>query len=314
MAGIQRATPTRRGTSRRHVRLGWFLSLALHATLLAGLVIFCRFVAVRPVGGGGGGTGGAGGSVLAVDLSGLGSGEAGRQPDGDAPATDDGTRSTQQAATPQAPPEARPTDIPAPRPEQALPIPSAATAAAAVSPADPKPRPPRKARPRPVPDASAAPVPTPGQPLAGSGHNDTQAGPPGTGPGWEGGATGQGGGTGGGSGHGDGPAVGPGQGLGEEDGMRLAAVDTKPRIQRQVEPDYPAEARRRGLEGHVVARLLVATDGGVARVGIVSAQPPHVFDQAVLAALRKWRFHPARFEGRAVAAWVMLPIRFHLKP
>ncbi|WP_052360227.1 energy transducer TonB [Solidesulfovibrio alcoholivorans] len=128
-----------------------------------------------------------------------------------------------------------------------------------------------------------------------------------------GGVSGQGGGTGGGSGGGEGPAAGAGRGMGEDGGMSLAAVDVKPRIMRQVEPAYPADARRHGIEGRVVARLLVTADGGVNRISIVSAKPPQIFEQAVISALEKWRFHPARYKGREVATWVMLPIRFDLK-
>jgi protein TonB len=128
-----------------------------------------------------------------------------------------------------------------------------------------------------------------------------------------GGGPGTGGGTGGGEGKGKGASVGAGQGIGDGIGMRLADVDEKPRIARQVEPEYPEEARRQGIEGRVVARLLVMTDGSVARLSIVSAKPPRIFDRTVLEAIGKWRFHPARFQGRDVAAWVMLPIRFDLK-
>ncbi|EFL50920.1 TonB family protein [Solidesulfovibrio fructosivorans JJ]] len=95
--------------------------------------------------------------------------------------------------------------------------------------------------------------------------------------------------------------------------MSLAAVDAKPRILRQVTPDYPADARRRGIEGRVVARLLVTADGGVRSISIVSAKPPQVFEHAVIAALGQWRFHPARYKGREVATWVMLPVKFDLK-
>ncbi|WP_428560937.1 MAG: energy transducer TonB [Solidesulfovibrio sp. DCME] len=101
--------------------------------------------------------------------------------------------------------------------------------------------------------------------------------------------------------------------MGEDGGMSLAAVDVKPRIMRQVEPAYPADARRHGIEGRVVARLVVTADGGVNIISIVSAKPPQIFEQAVIAALEKWRFHPARHKGHEVATWVMLPICLNLK-
>jgi periplasmic protein TonB len=36
-------------------------------------------------------------------------------------------------------------------------------------------------------------------------------------------------------------------------------------------------------------------------------------DDAAAAAVRRWRFEPARRGAEAVAMWVLLPVEFHLK-
>lgn len=295
--------------SRSHAGLAWLLSLALHAVALVLLVCFYHALESHPVGGGGGGADGGGGCVLAVDLSGLGCGDAGPLSGSDTAATDAETAPTSCATLPPSAQEATAEQTPVAQAQQATPVLAETVEHAAKT--EPKSRPSRKTPPRrpPVPAASTA-----GQsaaPVAAGG--DGQAGPAGSGPGLAGGASGHGGGSGGGGGGGAGPAEGAGQGPGDEQGLSLAVVEVKPKILRQVEPAYPAEARRHGIEGRVVARLLVTADGGVNAVSIVSAQPPQVFDQAVMAALGKWRFHPARHKGREVATWVMLPIKFDLK-
>ena len=100
--------------------------------------------------------------------------------------------------------------------------------------------------------------------------------------------------------------------LGELDDvvMTSESVDSLPRPSRQVAPDYPERARRQGLSGSVELRLMVGVDGAVREVEVLSAQPPGVFDQAAVAAVRQWRFQPATYEGRPVAIRVTQTLRF----
>jgi protein TonB len=296
-------------SSRSHACLAWLLSLALHAVALVLLVYFYHALETHPIGGGGGGTDSGGGSFLAVDLSGLGCGDAGPLSGSDTAATDAETEPTLCATLPTSAQEATPEETPVAKAEQATPVLAETVEHAAKT--EHKSRPSRKAPAHRLPVAAASTAGQSATPTASGG--DAQAGPSGSGPGMAGGASGHSGGSGGGNGGGAGPAEGAGQGLGDEQGLSLAVVEVKPKILRQVEPAYPDEARRHGIEGRVVARLLVTADGGVNAVSIVSAQPPQVFDQAVMAALGKWRFHPARHKGREVATWVMLPIKFDLK-
>lgn len=57
-------------------------------------------------------------------------------------------------------------------------------------------------------------------------------------------------------------------------------------------PEYPEQARRRKIEGKVLADVTVRPDGTVSDVRIVNAQPPGVFDAEVLKALHAWKFAP----------------------
>lgn len=132
---------------------------------------------------------------------------------------------------------------------------------------------------------------------AGSGSGSGSG--PGAGPG-------AGGGFGGGAGTGVGRNSGPGSGQGG------VAVDRMPVAVERVKPVYPMAARRRGLNGRVVLRLYVDAKGGVREVRVQSAEPPDMFEEQAVAAVRRWRFTPAMFHGAPVGMWMTLPVRFTL--
>ena len=62
-------------------------------------------------------------------------------------------------------------------------------------------------------------------------------------------------------------------------------------------PVYPAEARAQGIEGIVEVQYDVSTDGRVENAKVVRSDPPGVFDEAALAAVRSWRFNAPVIEG-----------------
>jgi protein TonB len=76
---------------------------------------------------------------------------------------------------------------------------------------------------------------------------------------------------------------------------------------------YPAPALRRGLEGEVLLRLDVDLAGVPKRAEIRRSSGHRELDRAAERyALQKLRFHPARIDGRAVAARADIPVRFNL--
>ena len=59
----------------------------------------------------------------------------------------------------------------------------------------------------------------------------------------------------------------------------------------RVDPEFPREAIRRGLSGHVVAWVHVAPAGNVTSVEIRSSSNP-IFNREVIRALSQWKFNP----------------------
>jgi protein TonB len=78
-------------------------------------------------------------------------------------------------------------------------------------------------------------------------------------------------------------------------------------------PDYPRSSRELGEQGRVVLRVRVSPQGLPLEVYVHSSSHHERLDQAALAAVRAWRFVPARQGDEAVAAWVLVPVSFSLQ-
>lgn len=81
----------------------------------------------------------------------------------------------------------------------------------------------------------------------------------------------------------------------------------------RVEPIYPPRAQRQGLEGVVTVEFIITPSGRVTDPVVINAKPSKVFDRAVLAAVKKWKFRPRIVNGKAVARRARQAIQFTLK-
>ena len=78
-------------------------------------------------------------------------------------------------------------------------------------------------------------------------------------------------------------------------------------------PAYPREARAKGWTGKVRVRVLISEQGTVKDAVIALGSGHAGLDEAARQALQRWLFSPAYKEGRAVAAWVVVPVLFKLE-
>jgi protein TonB len=76
---------------------------------------------------------------------------------------------------------------------------------------------------------------------------------------------------------------------------------------------HPVALRERGIEGEVLLRVRVGTDGRAAEVRLQQPSGWRLFDQAALAQAQACRFLPARRGAQAEESWVEFPVRFSLK-
>jgi protein TonB len=65
-------------------------------------------------------------------------------------------------------------------------------------------------------------------------------------------------------------------------------------------PTYPEAARKARLEGEVLLRYIVGTDGRVKDVEVLAPAKDKMFDDAALNSVRRWRFRPMMHDGKRV--------------
>lgn len=65
---------------------------------------------------------------------------------------------------------------------------------------------------------------------------------------------------------------------------------------------FPAAAAEQHIEGHVVVAYDVSVDGTVENAQVLESDPPGLFDEAALNAVRLWRFQSAVAHGELVVA------------
>ena len=92
-----------------------------------------------------------------------------------------------------------------------------------------------------------------------------------------------------------------------------ASADSVPRLVSSPAPRYPRSAQRRGIEGEVLLRVHVGTDGEPEGIDLVRGSGSRELDRAAVEGVRRWRFAPAMRNGQAVDATVQVPITFDLQ-
>ena len=114
-------------------------------------------------------------------------------------------------------------------------------------------------------------------------------------------------------GEGAGSGIGPGTGGGTGGGpYRPGSGITPPGLLHEVKPDYSEDARRRNLEGDVVLEIVVRRDGSVGDVTLLKGLGAGL-DERAIAAVRQWRFSPARRYGTPVDVLVEVAVEFKLR-
>jgi len=94
-------------------------------------------------------------------------------------------------------------------------------------------------------------------------------------------------------------------------GFSPKEVDVKAEILTRPEPGYTREARRAGVQGNVILRVLLLPNGKIDRVRVVRRVPFGLTENAIRAAC-EIKFKPAMKAGKEVSQWVQLEYAFRL--
>lgn len=94
----------------------------------------------------------------------------------------------------------------------------------------------------------------------------------------------------------------------------LVVFEGKPRFRIPPTPAvYPPRSIELGQQGEVLVRVRLQPDGAAAEIVLWRSSNFPLLDRAALTAVRGWHFLPALRDGHPVAAWVEIPVRFHLR-
>ena len=93
--------------------------------------------------------------------------------------------------------------------------------------------------------------------------------------------------------------------------VAASEIDQPAMLLERTEPDYTDEARIANHEGSVLLQVVVDTDGNARNI-VVARHLGLGLDEQAVAAVKQWRFRPARRNGQRVASAVRLEIAFGL--
>lgn len=92
----------------------------------------------------------------------------------------------------------------------------------------------------------------------------------------------------------------------------MTGAEIDPRYADDLQPDYPADMRRAGIEGRVVVKVLIGADGRVKAFEPVSGPNESFFSVTRRQALARWRFKPATRDGVPYESWKTISLSFRL--
>jgi len=91
--------------------------------------------------------------------------------------------------------------------------------------------------------------------------------------------------------------------------MHVTHIDPAMLIHR-VEPVYPTLARQIGRAGRVELRAIIATDGTIQSLQVISGDP--FFYQSALDAVRQWRYKPTVLNGEPVEIDTFISVIYNM--
>jgi TonB family protein len=97
-------------------------------------------------------------------------------------------------------------------------------------------------------------------------------------------------------------------------GVKSDVIDgtvVAPILIRQVEPIYPETLRKVRQEGRVVLEAIIARNGSIEEIRVVSSANA-LFDEAAVKAVGQWRYEPCLFAGRPVSVRLLVTVIFRL--
>lgn len=97
----------------------------------------------------------------------------------------------------------------------------------------------------------------------------------------------------------------------EEPIVPFHALADKPVVIKRIPPKYPELAKKAGIEGLVIVKVLIDTKGNVEKTEILKSHP--LLDESALEAAKNFKFKPGKQRDKFVKVWMSIPFNFKLK-
>jgi TonB family protein len=105
------------------------------------------------------------------------------------------------------------------------------------------------------------------------------------------------------------PAASPAAG---DDAPLVAGTDVPaPKRRNLVLPEYPEDAKAKGIRGIVLIEVVIERDGSVSDARVLRSIPP--LDEPALEAVRQWSYDVTKVDGKPVRVRLNVPITFSMK-
>jgi len=89
-------------------------------------------------------------------------------------------------------------------------------------------------------------------------------------------------------------------------------ISAMPKVLEEVRPQYPAEEKKKGIEGSVILDILIDAEGKVRKAQVIQSLTP-AMDAAAQKAMKEFVFQPAKVGENSVAVKIKYSIRFVLE-
>ena len=92
--------------------------------------------------------------------------------------------------------------------------------------------------------------------------------------------------------------------------IRVGGNVQRAKIVHFVQPEYPADAKKNGIQGTVLLHAIVGKDGTMAQLEVISGPPE--LKRAAMDAVRQWRYQPTTLKGNPVEVDTTIAVVFTL--
>lgn len=93
---------------------------------------------------------------------------------------------------------------------------------------------------------------------------------------------------------------------------KITHSDMPPKLIKKVDPVYPEEARKAGIEGVVIVEATTDKEGNVVKVKVLKGEQD-ILNKAAMDAIKQWKYEPFIHEGKSIGVEFVVTVQFKLK-